>query len=522
MSPGVWYFLEGTGEIVQAILSGEYDTQITIFTGSSCGELSCLTGNDQAPFSEGSSEIVWRTMPEIAYYILVHGYNMEIGDFELAVKAIEPPSNDICRGAIELEVGDIVPGSTRLASLEYEDVEDSCGSAFGGVQSAPGVWYTVAGEAPTLQATVKASYDVQMSVYSGPECDNLVCVDGTEGEDPSYTEGQVAWDTEDGGTYYILIHGFMSQIGTFELTVSEISRPTNDRCQGAMELELDSLVSGSTQLATLDDVETCGTALGGNLSAPGLWYTINGSGSSLSASLESDYNIQISVYSGEDCDALVCVTGREGEDPSLSSATLVWDSDGGTVYFIHVHGYNSDVGDFELLLSEVTRPGNDDCTSAILLEVGDTATGSTDFARADDDTDFCGGTNNLTAPGLWYTVEGIGSTITAAFNATYDAQLTIYSGSDCGSLVCIDGTDGDSPFYTSGSVRWQSVNGESYFIFIHGFNDMVGDYDLTILGGSTPENDDCDGAIPFLDGQSMMGSTIFATDDIITTENCGG
>ena len=482
-APGVWYSFQSPGATLQATVFGDYDTQILVYSGASCEELACLTGNDVAPFSEGSSEALWEAA-EGLHFLLVYGYNSEIGDFELTLQTVEPPANDVCAGAFELQIGDTVEASTALATMDSDVVETSCGDAIGGDQSAPGVWYSVTGSGSTMQAAIAAIYDVQVNVYSGDDCDNLVCVDGTEGEEPNYTRGQVPWDSIAGEPYYILVHGFMGQIGTFEITISEVLRPPNDVCSAATEIQVGVPVDSSTALATLDAVETCGTALGGEESAPGLWYEIMGTGSSLSITVESEYNIQVSIYSGESCDSLICVDGREGEDPELNSATVVWDTLADALYYIHVHGSNNDKGEFDLIVSETSRPENDDCAKATILQVGETASGSTVFASEDGISSFCGDTNNLTAPGVWYTTVGTGRLITASFNTTYDAQLTVYSGDECGSLVCTDGTDGDGPSYTSGSVTWESQSGEAYYLLVHGFNRAVGDFNLS-LGASS-------------------------------------
>ena len=531
-APGVWYSLVGIGETIRVLLTAQFDTQVTVFSGPGCEELSCVTGNDQAPWSNGSSEVILDSKLGETYFILVHGYDSDIGEFFINIDSVARPSNDFCTNASTLETGDEITGSTALASF---DDTSSCGGAFGGNQSAPGIWYQVTGVDATLQVTVAAAFDMQISVFTGPNCEGLVCVDGTDGDPPQYTSGHVTWDATKGEKYYILLHGFVQQVGMFELMLGTVERPANDLCASAIPLNFDSSLNETTALASIDYVEACGTASGGDLSSPGLWYSVNGGGGALSVTVTSDYNVQVSIFSGATCDSLICIDGRAGEDPSMSLAKLVWDSEENTQYWILVHGLNEDTGNFQIVVSEVERPPNDACSSAIELNVGDTVAGSTSYARMDGIQAFCGNANNNSAPGVWYFIRGAGEDdITAVFSTEYDAQLSVFKGSDCSSLVCVDGSEGDRPTYTSGSVTWASHGGEMYYILLHGFNKFVGDFELTITegassgtirpsGGPAPSNDVCENALAIEGGQTIDGSTVSASPDEIVyiNENCG-
>src|SRR5690349_575924 len=82
---------------------------------------------------------------------------------------------------------------------------------------------------------------------------------------------------------------------------------------------------------------------------------------------------------------------------------------------------------------------NDDCANAISIACGETLSGSTTTALADDAAD-CGTT--VGAPGVWYVFEGVFSQVTATTcsNFTYDTKINVYRGS-CDALVCVGGND---------------------------------------------------------------------------------
>jgi hypothetical protein len=312
-----------------------------------------------------------------------------------------------------------------------------------------------------------------------------------------------------------------------------IDSPTNDLCASATALNFDSPLNHTTALALIDEVEGCGTISGRN--SPGVWYSVTGTGGALAVTVASDYNAQVSLYTGEACESLFCVDGRTGEDPRLTSVTLVWDSNEGTDYWILVHGFNQDAGNFQVVVSEVGRPGNDACSSATELELGDTATGSANYSSLDGIVDSCASDNNGSAPGVWYYVRGTGNdTIKAMVVTGFDAQLSVFGGRDCSSLLCIHSSERESPLNTSGSVTWASRAGEVYYILLRGFNRFVGNFELTLTEGSTegtampsagpaPSNDACQDAIPIQNGQNIKGSTLLASRDesAYTSENCG-
>ena len=80
-------------------------------------------------------------------------------------------------------------------------------------------------------------------------------------------------------------------------------------------LELGDTLQGDTQFArSTDDSEfvVCGNSLGGEYSAPGIWYKVEGEGFPVQAAVFADFDVQLTVFSGASCDALVCVDGTEG------------------------------------------------------------------------------------------------------------------------------------------------------------------------------------------------------------------
>ncbi|MEC8935132.1 MAG: thrombospondin type 3 repeat-containing protein, partial [Planctomycetota bacterium] len=454
-APGVWYIVVGNGANMTAALCGStYDTRVSIFSGGldgDCQNLSCVTNNDDSCGLQSSSS--WNSERDVIYYVLVHGFSSNSGAYTLNLTSQLPPAlddadgdgvedaddncvnsanpgqededgdgigdacdnNDECTGAIALTLDQ--EGNTFGAAILYTELvgstaamtddpeNDSCGNS-----SAPGVWYSVVGNGEAMRALtcgVQSLYDTRLSLFEG-ECGALSCV--TSNDDACSNASTcclstINWNTEAGKTYYLLVHGFSSRSGQYELRVTtelppapedqdndgisdaddnciddanpkqedqdedglgdacdncpSIANPDqenenggglgdacsqeNDGCQGAIALDLPATVEGTTAEGASVDPENADCS---SSSAPGLWYTAEGLGGAMSASLcGSTYDTKLSVYTGE-CGAVTCL---QGNDDSCGLQSVVdWVGETGVTYYILVHGFSSSSGNFTL------------------------------------------------------------------------------------------------------------------------------------------------------------------------------
>ena len=138
----------------------------------------------------------------------------------------QPAENDLCENAIPVGVPSVTPGSTDLATVDSGF--PSCGTA--GTPSANGVWYSVIGTGNTMTADLcngATTYDSRLTVYC-MGCDDAKCVDGND--DSCGLQSSVTWCSQNGVEYLILVHGYSSNTGSFELTISDDGVP----CEGAV------------------------------------------------------------------------------------------------------------------------------------------------------------------------------------------------------------------------------------------------------------------------------------------------
>jgi len=124
--------------------------------------------------------------------------------------------NDDCLDAIVVACDDVVTGTTIGATV---DVVPVCIYT----PTSPGVWYKYVGDGNGVEASLcspNTDFDTRMNVYSGT-CGDLICVDGDDDgcTDPGLAS-VVSWVSEVDVEYYILVYGYSSNTGNFELTIN--------------------------------------------------------------------------------------------------------------------------------------------------------------------------------------------------------------------------------------------------------------------------------------------------------------
>ncbi|MEP6700175.1 MAG: T9SS type A sorting domain-containing protein, partial [Bacteroidota bacterium] len=208
-APGVWYTFVGNGaaNTLTMCVGTTYDSKIGVFTGT-CAALVCVTGNDD--FCGLQSQVTFPTTLGTTYYVLITGFSTASGAFTLT-RTSDPLPNDVCTGAININCGQTITGSTACGATP--DAVATCGTT---LNTANGVWYQfVADGSPVTLSLCGSSYDTKIGVFTGT-CAAMVCVTGND--DFCGLQSQVTFNTNAGFTYYILVTGFSTATGNFTLT----------------------------------------------------------------------------------------------------------------------------------------------------------------------------------------------------------------------------------------------------------------------------------------------------------------
>jgi hypothetical protein len=136
--------------------------------------------------------------------------------------SIPPPSNDLCSGAISTTCDVTWNGSTNYATQTGDS--PSCFTDVFETWTAPGVWYKVVGNGQniTLSLCTGTSFDTKLFVYTGV-CGSLTCL--TYNDDDCSTQSRVTFTSTNNTDYYVLVTGYGSAKGNFQLGVTYTSSP---------------------------------------------------------------------------------------------------------------------------------------------------------------------------------------------------------------------------------------------------------------------------------------------------------
>lgn len=133
----------------------------------------------------------------------------------MAGAAYAQPANDQCADAIRISCDSVVTGTTIDATF---DDAGTCGTS----NTGPGVWYVIEGTGGDISVDTcgdGTDYDTKISVYTDG-CGTLTCVNGNDdsGDCPAGSfRSKVTFASVAGQDYLVLVHGFLSATGNFEL-----------------------------------------------------------------------------------------------------------------------------------------------------------------------------------------------------------------------------------------------------------------------------------------------------------------
>ncbi|GIV35221.1 MAG: hypothetical protein KatS3mg031_2756 [Chitinophagales bacterium] len=532
-APGVWYTFTGTGGSVTLSLcnNATYDTKISVFTDG-CGTLTCIGGNDDASGCSGfTSEFTFTSLPGIPYLVLVHGFGSSTGDFDLTLNCqpvVPAPANDDCLDAISIQCGQTISGSTNEATQESLS---SCGTSI----TAPGVWYTFTGtgSSVTLSLCNNATYDTKISVFTDG-CGTLTCIGGNDDASGCGLTSEFSFNTQPGIPYLVLVHGFGSGTGDFDLTLNcqpVLPAPANDDCLDATVTAVNTgtpaVISGTNAGATMDAFEASefGFAV--------VWesFTLTGNCNNVTisycGSVSQTFNVFATLY--RSCTPGDFVTDDDGQADETTCGdgnfTYTFSNLPAGTYLIPIFAdpaFLDTLGPYTVTITAndcPPAPANDLCADALAIGCGDTVAGYTQGATIDGVAP-CGGDN--TAPGVWYTILGTGDNITLSTcdAASFDTKISVFT-DGCGTLTCIGGNDdatGCSGF--TSEFTFTSLPGIPYLVLVHGFASQIGSFTLSVScapPAPAPSNDNCSEAdadtIPNGSSLVLNGTTLGATAD---------
>jgi len=491
-SYGVWYTFTGDGNstTISATATGGWDHEMVIYSGS-CGSLTNITCRD-AGFTNGTETYTFTSTAAVTYYVYIGHYSTSsstTGTFNITRTCAGGgggPANDLCANATSLPCG-----TTNLAgtTVGTSNISDGTGCTIADY----GVWYTFTGDgnSTTISAT-GSSYDIEMAIASG-SCGSLTNITCQDGSGSTGTESHT-FTTTLGVTYYVYIAHYSSSsttTGTFTISRSCASAPSNDLCANATALPCGTTNLAGTTVATSNTAHGTGCTIANY----GVWYTFTGDGNSTTISATgSSYDIEMAIASGS-CGSLSNITCQDGSG-STGTESYTFTTTLGVNYYVYIAHYSSSsttTGTFTISRSCSSPPSNDLCANATSLPCGTTnLAGSTTATSNTTHGTGCSMANY----GVWYTFTGDGQQTTiSATGSSFDIEMAIASGS-CGSLSNITCEDGAGSTGTE-TYTFVATLGVTYYVYIAYYSagsTTTGNFTISrscTAAPTPPVNDEC-------------------------------
>ncbi len=272
------------------------------------------------------------------------------------------------------------------------------------------------------------------------------------------------------------------------------NRPPNDECIDATPIAppYPQTVSGTNECALID--------CPGVLDWHSTWweievpYALNNLSVSFCGNGFEVNNVGVAIYYDcNDCAAYEVYDDIDwyGCSDGVTAPNITWrDIPGpGTVYFpVMLNEDSQSAYIFTADVEEVLPAVNDLCVDAIPVAVPSLTPGTTVGSTIDDGFPDCG--TSITSPGVWYTVMGTGTTMTASLcngATTFDSKLSVYC-PDCAAPVCVVGVDDFCGLQSE--VSWPSQYGATYLILVHSYGGAVGTFELEVYDDGVPATAD--------------------------------
>jgi Ca2+-binding RTX toxin-like protein len=200
------------------LCDSDFDTLLTIFTGTFGGGLSPVAASDDA-CGDGTSRLTFAASAGVAYYIDVDGFQGDAGQIQLRLSAPSaPPNDDFARAAA-------LTGSTATATGSNVGAGREAGEPLhAGIPGGASVWWTwtAPGAGDVTVSTCGSQPETLLAIYEGAGVGALseVPVD----EVLCGAQSTVSFTASAGATYHIAVDGYAGEAGGIALELHDVAR----------------------------------------------------------------------------------------------------------------------------------------------------------------------------------------------------------------------------------------------------------------------------------------------------------
>ena len=264
----VWYRWQApaTGSVRFTTTGSNFDTLLAVYTGSSVSALTPIVSNDDASFSDLTSQVTFNAVAGTTYRIAVDGFAGSTGSIVLNWGAgpVAPANNDFANAQVLSASSGSVSGNNANATKEFG--EPNHAGDFGGVS----VWYRW--QAPISGSvtfrTTGSNFDTLLAVYTGTSVSGLSVIASNDDEAfPGSLSSRVTFSATAGTIYRIAVDGFSGAVGSIVLSYDtqtantvQLSSSFQSASEGAGAVVVTVTRSGNVSAAATVNYSTSDTA----------------------------------------------------------------------------------------------------------------------------------------------------------------------------------------------------------------------------------------------------------------------
>ncbi len=339
------------------------------------------------------------------YFFRIRAYSTQISH-SVGLICAEIPANDEACNATLLECGDNLSGQSFVgATQSFDDACSGSGTA--------DVWYTFVTDGTQAVTVAETETDVVVDLWTGDDCGNLVDISGCVDFGENFT-------VTDAGTYYFRIRPWGSA-ATYGVSLTCVDFATNDEACTATVLECGDVLSGQTFIGSTQSFDDACGGSGTN----DVWFTFVSDGSQALTIAETETDVVVDLWSGDDCGNLTQVSACADFPESFSV------NEAGTYYF-RIRPWSTATS-YGVSLTCADFATNDEACDAIALECGDELTGQSFAGGTQSFDDGCFGSGTAD---VWYSFVADGTqAYEIAETSTSDVVVDLWTGDECGNLT---------------------------------------------------------------------------------------
>lgn len=326
-----------------------YDTTLSVYSGSALTSLNAVTANDDADDATGSSRVAFTATRGKTYQIAVDGFSSGAANVVLNYRLVTPnatptptpataPDNDLfARAKVLSGASGRVTGSNVNAGREVGEP---------GTHRDASVWYrwSAPNNGTATFSTAGSTFDTALAAYTGASVNALRLVASNDDDDGVGTS-EISFSVRRGVIYQIAVGGFNNARGTIMLSYSFRAAPANDDIVAARLLTgPKGRASGTNLHATSEAIEP---AHGGVAARHSVWFLYNAAspGAIHFSTENSNFTPRLGAYRRAANGALVAVGSDDG------SGFVQFATERGVTYYIAVDGQEDQTGTFDLVWS---------------------------------------------------------------------------------------------------------------------------------------------------------------------------